>query len=206
LVSGLGVMFAFEWRLSDRELATVLTTYGLVPAWFEWRSLLTSLFLHAGWLQVAVNMLFLWIFGGNVEDRLGHGRFALFYLLCGAAAGLGQVAAHPSSAVPVSGASGAIAGVMGAYFVLFRRSRVLTLVPSLSLFDLIEIPAAYFLAIWLLLQLVSDTAIARAHSQLALWGQIVGFGTGAALVFVLRRRERLTMDWIEQSRTGRFSR
>lgn len=198
VLATVAIVYLLGLGLTGRGRMHLLLTYGLVPAWFEWRSLLLAPFLHAGWLTLLVNMMFLWIFAGTVEDRLGHLRFAAFYLLCGAAAGLGEVAASPSSGVPIVGAGGAIAGVMGAYFVLFPGSRVLTLVPSPSLFDLIEIPALYFLAIWIVLQLVTGIGtVGHAGGQLPLWGQVAGFATGAALVLVLRRRERLTVEWIE---------
>ena len=104
-----------------------------MPAYFTWPTLITSMFLHGGWMHVIGNMWYLWIFGDNVEDRVGHGRFIVFYLLCGIAAALGQVAVDPTSTLPTIGASGAIAGVMGAYFVLYPHSRVLTLIPWIFL-------------------------------------------------------------------------
>src|SRR5262245_40452710 len=100
--------FLYEIRLSEPELQTFVQTFGVVPAYFSWMAVLTSMFLHSGWLHFLGNMLYLWIFGDNVEDRLGHGRFVLFYLLCGAAAALGQTATQPHSVVPMIGASGAI--------------------------------------------------------------------------------------------------
>src|SRR5713101_4158072 len=119
----------FEISLPRDVLQLFLTVYGVVPAAFHPVTLITSMFLHGGWMHVIGNMWYLWIFGDNVEDRLGHGRFIVFYLLCGIAAGLGQIAMDPSSTLPTIGASGAIAGVMGAYFVLYPHSRVLTLIP-----------------------------------------------------------------------------
>ena len=115
--------------------------YGVVPASSMCVSVLTSMFLHGGWLHFLGNMLFLWIFGDNVEDRLGHARFVVFYLLCGAAAVVAHVFMNPVSMIPTIGASGAIAGVMGAYFVLYPHSRVLALVPLFIVWEIIEVPA-----------------------------------------------------------------
>ena len=110
----------FELSLPHDVLNEFLTVYGVVPAYFSAPTLITSMFLHGSWSHVLGNMWYLWIFGDNVEDRVGHGRFILFYLLCGIAAALGQVAVDPTSTLPTIGASGAIAGVMGAYFVFIR--------------------------------------------------------------------------------------
>src|SRR5580765_3954672 len=130
----------FEVSLPHQVLNEFLTIYGVVPGDFSPPTLITSMFLHGSWSHVIGNMWYLWIFGDNVEDRMGHGRFLLFYLLCGIAAAFGQVAIDPSSMLPTIGASGAIAGVMGAYFVLYPRSRVLTLIPLIIFWDIIEIP------------------------------------------------------------------
>src|SRR6185295_6463299 len=133
------VLNAFAWvlelSLTAEELHRFLIEYGVVPAAVRPITLITSLFLHGGWSHVIGNMWFLWIFGDNVEDAFGHGRFIVFYLLCGTTAALGQIIMEPASFVPTIGASGAIAGVMGAYFVLYPRSRVLTLIP-IFLFDI----------------------------------------------------------------------
>src|SRR6266404_3130786 len=143
----------FELSLPHDVLNDFLTVYGVVPADLTWPTLITSMFLHGGWSHVLGNMWYLWIFGDNVEDRLGHGRFIVFYLLCGIVAALGQVAAEPSSWLPTSGASGAIAGVMGAYFVLNPRSRVLTHIPQIIFWDIIELPAILLLGFWFVMQL-----------------------------------------------------
>src|SRR5438874_2694869 len=127
------VINALAWMLElsmpSRELNQFLFIYGVVPAAFRVPTLVTSMFLHGSWMHVIGNMWYLWIFGDNVEDNLGHGRFIAFYLLCGMAAGFGQIVADPASMLPTIGASGAIAGVMGGYFVLYPQSRVLALVP-----------------------------------------------------------------------------
>src|SRR5436853_1283543 len=134
------IVFLFELSLG-RNVDQFTLYWGLVPAAFSFVSLFTSMFLHGGFLHVAGNMLYLWIFGDNVEDRMGHGRFLVFYLLCGIAAALAQTIANPDSIVPMVGASGAIAGVMGAYFVLYPKSRIVTLIPLFFFFQVIEVPA-----------------------------------------------------------------
>src|SRR6266853_4904203 len=142
------VLNALAWMLElsygPRDLEIFLFRYGVVPADFHLPTLVTSMFLHASWSHVIGNMWYLWIFGDNVEDRCGHGRFIVFYLLCGIAAALGQVLVDPQSTLPTIGASGAIAGVMGAYFVLYPQSRVLTLVIWIFI-QVIEIPAIVLL-------------------------------------------------------------
>jgi membrane associated rhomboid family serine protease len=185
--------FVYELTLDDADLQAVVLSHGVVPAYFSWPSVVTSMFLHGGWLHVLGNMLYLWIFGDNVEDRFGHGRFALFYLGCGAAAALGQVATSPLSLVPMVGASGAIAGVMGAYFVLFPHSRVLTAVFIVFFMDLIEIPAIFFLGIWFLMQFfsgVGSLGTDAAQGGVAFWAHIVGFAVGAVSGVVWRTVER----------------
>src|SRR3979409_965471 len=148
----------FELSLPHDVMNEFLTIYGVVPADFSPPTLITSMFLHGSWLHVIGNMWYLWIFGDNVEDRVGHGRFIVFYLLCGAVAALGQVAVDPNSLLPTIGASGAIAGVMGAYFVLYPRSRVLTLIPLVIFWEVIEVPAPLLLGFWFLMQLFSAGA------------------------------------------------
>jgi membrane associated rhomboid family serine protease len=181
--------FLFEIQLSGPELQEFVQVYGFVPADFAWASIVTSMFLHSGWLHFFGNMLYLWIFGDNVEDRLGHGLFIVFYLLCGIAAALGQALTQPYSSVPMVGASGAIAGVMGAYFVLYPQSRVLTAVFILFFIDLIEIPAIFFLGIWFLMQFfsgVGSLGADAAEGGVAFWAHVVGFITGAAVGVVWR--------------------
>src|SRR4051794_35684470 len=131
----------FEVSMPREDLAVFLQIYGVVPAAFIPSTLITSMFLHGGWSHVIGNMWYLWIFGDNVEDRLGHGRFILFYLLCGIIAAIAHALSEPGSLVPTIGASGAIAGIMGAYVVLYPRSRVLTLIFLVFYIDVVEIPA-----------------------------------------------------------------
>jgi membrane associated rhomboid family serine protease len=184
----------FEISMPPDVLQLFLTVYGVVPADFRPVTLITSMFLHGGWMHVIGNMWYLWIFGDNVEDRLGHGRFIFFYLLCGIVAAFGQIAMDPTSELPTIGASGAIAGVMGAYFVLYPRSRVLTLIPFVFWWEIIELPALVLLGFWFLMQLFSAGAIAvTAHSAgggVAFMAHVAGFVAGMLAVFVLKQRER----------------
>jgi len=176
--------FLVELSLDERALQELVRVFGVVPASFSWPAVVTSMFLHGGWLHVLGNMLYLWIFGDNVEDRLGHARYLMVYLFCGAVAALGQTATHPQSLVPMIGASGAVAGVMGAYFVLYPHSRVLTAVFIIFVLDLIEIPAIFFLGIWFLMQLfngVGSIGAETADGGAAFWAHVAGFAAGAAL-------------------------
>ena len=181
-----------EISMTPQELTQFLKVYGVVPAAFDPITLLTSMFLHGGWSHVIGNMWYLWIFGDNVEDRCGHGRFVVFYLLCGIAAALGQVAMNPESLLPTIGASGAIAGVMGGYFILYPRSRVLTLIP-IFWFEVIEVPAIVLLGFWFLMQLFNAGAVARTTSStgggVAFAAHVVGFLAGTGAIFVFRKRE-----------------
>jgi membrane associated rhomboid family serine protease len=193
------LVFALELLLPVAERQYLVRQLGIVPAALAWPTLVTSMFLHGSWLHAIGNMWFLWLFGGNVEDRLGHGRYLLFYLLCGTAAGLVQAIADPSLAVPVVGASGAVAGVLGAYLALYPQSRVLTLLPLVVTVEIIEVPVLYFLGLWGLVQLFSEAGSiahsAGAHDGLAFWAHLAGFAAGFAAVFVFRQPERLRVEW-----------
>ncbi|HET9832557.1 MAG TPA: rhomboid family intramembrane serine protease [Vicinamibacterales bacterium] len=185
--------FLFELSLDPRALREFLYVYGVVPADFHVPTLITSMFLHGGWSHILGNMWYLWIFGDNVEDQCGHGRFVVFYLLCGIAAALGQVVINPTSMLPTIGASGAIAGVMGAYFVLYPQSRVLTLIP-IFWFEVIEVPAIFLLGFWFLMQLVNAGAIAVTANTtgggVAFAAHVAGFLVGLGGIFLFRRPER----------------
>jgi len=183
-------VFLHEATLGPRTEA-FLFTYGLVPREFMVTTLFTSMFVHAGWLHVLGNMLYLYIFGDNVEDRLGHIRYVVFYLLCGAAAGATHALTAVHSGVPVVGASGAIAGVSGAYFLFFPTSRVVTLVPIFLFVQIIEIPAVFFLFMWFVWQVVSGVATLGAASRggVAVWAHVGGFVAGMIVGPLLRRRE-----------------
>ena len=201
LVAVNALVYLYEMTLGDSALEEFILYFGLVPAAFSWVAVLTSMFLHGGLLHVGGNMLFLWIFGDNVEDRMGHGRFVVFYLLCGAAAALAQTAMSPDSVVPMVGASGAVAGVMGAYFVLYPHSRIVTLIPLFVFFHVMEVPALVFLGLWFVLQFVSGVgSIATATGGepaggIAFWAHVAGFVAGVSGVLVFRRPERQRVEW-----------
>jgi membrane associated rhomboid family serine protease len=194
------LVFLFELSLGERVDAFTLY-FGLVPAAFSWVAMFTSMFLHGGLLHFGGNMLYLWIFGDNVEDRMGHGRFIVFYLLCGVTAALAQTIINPDSVVPMIGASGAIAGVMGAYFVLYPHSRIVTLIPIIFFFQVVEIPAIFFLGIWFLMQFVSGvgsfvaTTGGEPGGGIAFWAHVAGFVAGISSVIVFRRPERQRVEW-----------
>lgn len=172
-----------------------------VPA--KW-TLLTCVFLHGGWLHFLGNMWFLRIFGDNVEDRFGHVGYAVLYLGCGVAASLAHYFSAPESTVPTIGASGAIAGVMGAYFVLYPRALVEALVPIVWFVQIVVLPAPIFLGIWFLLQFVSGTASINAAEStgVAWWAHVGGFVVGAVAAAVLGRSDRLRPR-VEIVRPGR---
>ena len=190
------LVFLFELSLG-RGVDDFTMYFGLVPAAFSWVAVFTSMFLHGGLFHVAGNMLYLWIFGDNVEDRMGHGRFLVFYLLCGIAAALAQTIAAPDSVVPMVGASGAIAGVMGAYFVLYPKSRIVTLIPLFFFFQIVEVPAIFFLGIWFLMQFLSGVGsiVTAAQGGVAFWAHVAGFLAGLSGVIVFRRPERERVEW-----------
>jgi membrane associated rhomboid family serine protease len=199
LIAVNALVFLYQVSLGPAELRAFIATYAVIPAWFWWPSLVTSQFLHGGWMHIIWNMVYLWIFGDNVEDRLGHARYLVFYLGAGVAAALLQVLFNPFSGLPMLGASGAIAGVMGAYFVLYPQSRVLTAIFILFFFDLVEIPALFFLGIWFLMQLLSGVGSLgvsnAAGGGTAFWAHIGGFVAGAAVGAVLRARSRRWRDY-----------
>jgi membrane associated rhomboid family serine protease len=186
------IVFLYQWMLPQHALQIFVAQYALIPAYFSLPTVLTSMFLHGGWMHVIGNMLYLWIFGDNVEDQLGHAGYLLFYHASGAVAAMGQVLINPDSMVPMVGASGAIAGVMGAYFVLYPQSRILTAVFILIFFDLVEIPAIFFLGIWFLMQLLSGVGslgVSNASAGgTAFFAHIGGFITGLIVGGVLRMR------------------
>jgi membrane associated rhomboid family serine protease len=187
--------FLFEQSLSSRDLEQFVYMYGVVPARLDVVTLFTSMFLHSGWMHFLGNMLFLWIFGDNVEDRLGHVRFVLFYVLCGVAAAAAHVYMNPASRLPTIGASGAIAGVMGGYFVLYPQSRVLALVPLFIIWEVIEVPAILFLGLWFLMQFFLGVGSMAVKSGVetggvAFWAHIAGFVVGMAGVLALRKPSR----------------
>ena len=183
---GPGMRPLFEhWGLVPYRVIASFVGDGSITA--QLTTVFTSLFLHAGWLHLIGNLWYLWIFGDNVEDRLGHGRFVLFYLVCGVAAALAQVSFYPDSMVPMVGASGAIAGVMGAYLYLYPRANVVSLVPILMFLQVLVIPAPVFLGLWFLLQLWQGTFAVGAGEAagVAWWAHIGGFAAGFAGAWLL---------------------
>jgi len=201
--------FVFYQELSyGPHLDRLIEAFGFIPARFvSWEQLggaaldpqrfvplFTSMFLHGGWAHIAGNMLYLWVFGRNVEDTFGHLRFLVFYVLCGAIAVLALAFFTPDSTVPTVGASGAIAGVLGAYFVMFPRSRIVTLVPLFFIPWFVEIPALFYLGFWFLLQLLNGSlelsTRAGMASGVAWWAHAGGFVAGILLSIPFRRHSR----------------
>jgi membrane associated rhomboid family serine protease len=193
------LVFLYELQLSQPELQLFAEIFGVVPAYFTWPTVITSMFLHDGWMHIIGNMLYLWIFGDNVEDRLGHLGYLVFYLASGTVAALGQVAVNRDSVIPMIGASGAIAGVMGAYFVLYPHSRVLTVVFLVFFLDMIEIPAIFFLGIWFVKELFSGVGSlgTRTNGGVAVWAHVVGFAAGALVGVFWRAREAARGEYWE---------
>lgn len=194
-------VFLYEVSLG-RRLLTFVDTWGLVPERFlgspddpfQWLTLFTSMFLHGGWFHLISNMVALYIFGDNVEDRMGHLRYLVFYLLCGVAAGLTHVFLNPDSPIPIVGASGAISGVLAAYLVLFPTATVIGIVPVLFFGFLTEIPAVFYIGAWFLSQLFNGLFSLLAPDELgtlggvAWWAHVGGFVAGLALVKLFARR------------------
>ncbi len=201
------LVFLFEVSLGPRQLQIFLQLFGVVPRRFVMAggldqviTLFTSMFLHGGWFHLFSNMWALYIFGDNVEDRMGHGRYLLFYLLCGVAAGLTHVFLGPASLVPTIGASGAISGVMAAYLVLFPTARVITLVPLFFFFEIFEVPALFYLGFWFVSQLfnglftLAAAGTVSTYGGVAWWAHVGGFVAGLILVRLFARR-RTYRQW-----------
>lgn len=193
--------FLLEVTLGQAELGRFTRTWGMVPARLlgniglgQIATIFTSMFLHGGWFHLISNMWALYIFGDNVEDRMGHVRFLLFYLLCGVAAAAAHVWTGPESVVPVIGASGALSGILGAYLILFPTARVITLVPLLFLPWFVEIPAVLYLVIWFVSQLFNGlfslgaAGTVAAYGGVAWWAHVGGFVAGLVLVKLFERR------------------
>ena len=190
------LLFLYQVQLDEAALHELVFDLGVVPAHLSYRDIVTSMFLHGDFLHFLGNMVFLWIFGDNVEDRSGHGGFLLFYIATGGMAALTQVFANPTSLVPMIGASGAIAGVMGAYFVLYPHSRILTAVFLVIFLDIIEIPAIFFLGVWFVLQVLHGSLSSGVDGGgVALWAHAGGFASGLVIGTWLRARDRATRDY-----------
>jgi membrane associated rhomboid family serine protease len=200
------VVFLYQQSLSSVELNEFIDTFALVPARFldflthgntdlaidDLLPLVTMMFLHGGWLHLIFNMWTLWLFGPTIEDRLGHGRYLVFYFCCGVAASLVQIVIDPTSTIPVLGASGAIAGVLGSFMGLFPFARVIVLVPILFLPLFFEMPAMVFIGLWFVIQVfqgVADLLISSAGGGIASWAHIGGFIVGFVLIPFIQRPE-----------------
>ncbi len=199
------LVFLYELSLSAAGVNTLFVDRGVIPGqlldWLESPSgleepatVVTSMFIHGGWLHLIGNMLYLWVFGDNVEDAMGHRRYLLFYLLAGTGAVALQVFFDQDGAIPMVGASGAIAGVLGAYLVLYPRATVRVVIPWLWFFGAFPMPAAFLIGFWFLLQLLSGVAslgtATGVTEGIAFWAHVGGFVTGVVLVWVFRRRRR----------------
>ena len=196
LILANAAVFWYELQLGESALQEFIFTWGLIPAQLlpnpegEWQTIFSSMFLHGGWFHVLSNMWVLYIFGDNVEDRVGSLRYLIFYLLSGMAAAFVQIFVMQGSSIPMIGASGAIAGVLGAYLVSFPGSRIASLVPILFIFTIIEVPAILFLIFWFISQLYSGLFAMQGASAsgIAWWAHIGGFVFGFIMVSFFRRR------------------
>jgi membrane associated rhomboid family serine protease len=200
IAANMGIFLAYWLPISsERELAFFFQTWGVIPvrtmAGLRLETVLTSMFLHAGWVHLLGNMLFLWIYGDNMEDQLGHFGFLVFYLACGAAAAAGQIAIDPRSWAPMVGASGAIAGVMGAYLLLFPLARIDIFFFFVVFFRIIPISAWIVLGLWLVFQLWGVFSIPDAEGGVAYFAHLGGFAAGVVLAIPLWLRRGGTRFW-----------
>jgi membrane associated rhomboid family serine protease len=194
------LIFIREISMPQIQLEQFVRDYGLVPSvlfneniplLYRLSRIFTSMFLHGSFAHLIGNMLYLWIFGNNIEDRLGHLRFLIFYLLCGIAAGLAQASAFPDSSTPMIGASGAIAGVLGGYLIMFPGARIITLVIIFYYITLQEIPAFIVIGIWFLLQFMSSLgSLAGIQTGVAYIAHVGGFIAGLVLIMLFPKRKR----------------
>jgi membrane associated rhomboid family serine protease len=198
-------VLVFFWQISlgDYKGQAAILQFGMIPARLfgeaeldsalvavpAWSTVFTSMFMHGGWLHLGFNMLFLWIFGDNVEDSMGHGRYLVFYLLCGVAAALAQALVNPGSTIPMVGASGAISGVLGAYLLLHPHATVRTVIFLGVFATMMHLPALIVLGLWFLLQLASAAFSNSGEPGVAFWAHIGGFVAGMALVPVFKKRD-----------------
>lgn len=200
MAANIVIFLSYVPILSDnRALFEFYNAYALVPArlsaGYGYETLLSSQFLHGGWMHLAGNMLFLWIFGDNIEDEMGHMPFLGFYLICGIAAALAQVAFEPASRVPMVGASGAIAGVMGAYLLLYPKAKVDVLIIFIVFFRIFPIPAWIMLALWFGMQFIGGFGSDPHQGGTAYWAHAGGFVAGVVLAFRLWLRRGGTQFW-----------
>jgi len=209
------VIFLYQLTLPDtlaaRSLGAFILRWGAIPNEIshgqDLFALVTSMFLHGGWLHIAGNMLFLWVFGDNVEDAMGHIRYLLFYLVCGIVAGLAQVVVDPTSLTPLVGASGAISGVLGAYIVLFPRGKIRTLVFLGYFVTVVMIPAWIQIGLWILLQFFNGFASLGVRTEetgggVAYFAHIGGFLAGAVLIWLFRDRDAVARQRAARAQTA----
>ena len=196
LIVANALAFWYEWQMTPAALERFIMTWGLIPTRFihnpslAWITIFTAMFLHGGWFHILSNMWFLYIFGDNVEARMGSFRYLIFYLLSGVAAGLMQTYILPTSQEPMIGASGAIAGVLGAYLISYPRARIASLVPIIFIFTVIQIPAWIFLIFWFLTQVYSGLFMMQGGSAsgIAWWAHIGGFVFGMLMISFFAKR------------------
>jgi membrane associated rhomboid family serine protease len=194
------LIFLYEASMSPYGLEVFIQRHGLVPDHLRYATLLTSMFLHGGWLHVLGNMWFLWVYGRNLEDLMGPAKFFAFYMVCGLAAAVVHVFFNPYSTAPTVGASGAIAGVMGGYLVKFPRARIITLVPIFVFFTTLEIPAALLLIYWFLIQAFSGWGSIRdpmmsQQGGVAWFAHVGGFVAGILLVNLMAPHQPRYRSW-----------
>ena len=211
LIAACVLVFFWQVSLPPRAGHAAVYSFGFIPAVFfdqaslppdiavipSTATLVSSMFLHGGIMHLAGNMLYLWIFGNNIEDVCGHGRFLVFYLLCGIAAALAQALPDPGSEIPMIGASGAISGVLGAYLMLFPHARVYVLIPFGLLF-IHQLKAGWLLVFWFVFQLISGALADTAEGGVAFWAHAGGFVSGMALIWLFRDQKA-----VQAKRAGR---
>ena len=195
LIGANAFAFFLELGMTPGELEAFIFANGLIPAQLlgnppaEWMTIFTSMFLHGGWFHIISNMWVLYIFGDNIEARMGAMVYFVFYLLSGVAAAFLQTVVDPASQVPMIGASGAVAGVLGAYLVLYPRSRIASLVPIFFIFTIVELPAFVFLVFWFISQLYSGLfALQGSAGGIAWWAHVGGFLFGIFIALIFGRR------------------
>ncbi len=208
LIVACSAVFLYEASLPDKLVEAFIMQYGAIPALVlgtaeaakglpvelpdapPYWSLVTSMFLHGGWMHLIGNMLYLWIFGNNIEDVMGHARFVVFYAVCGVLAALSHILIDPASTVPMVGASGAISGVLGAYLLLFPRAQVLVLIPLGLMTRMMYVPAGFVLGMWFVMQLLSGgVSLGSKGGGVAFFAHIGGFVAGMALIGLFKRSD-----------------
>jgi membrane associated rhomboid family serine protease len=201
LIGACVLVYVWQFSLGANSGEIAVYQYGMIPARLfgeatldpelatvpAWATVFTSMFMHGGWMHLGFNMLFLWIFGDNIEDSMGHVRYLVFYLTCGVAAALAQAFVNPGSTVPMVGASGAISGVLGAYLLLHPRATVRTMIFLGVFVTMVHLPALIVLGLWFLMQLVSAAFSSSGEPGVAFWAHIGGFVAGMALVPLFKK-------------------